>query len=258
MKIIIAGYGFVGKAVANALEPKHELVIQDPKYTDYKMIDHHDADGIIVCVGTPSDAYGDCDASAVFEVLDDVPVFMPVLIKSTVTPAVLEEIVRKYPDHSICYSPEFLRAASSNRDFLDQKTMVIGGDDPEGFWQALFRTVLTKCNLYFFCTMQEASVVKYTINSYLASKVAFFNEIYDLCNATGIDYEKVRHIVTHDNRIGNSHTLVPGPDGSRGFGGACFPKDTQAFVRYAKEVGQPLDILEEVIRSNEKIKTKSS
>ena len=258
MKIIIAGYGFVGKAVANALEPKHEIVVQDPKYTDYKMVDHNDADGIIVCVGTPSNAYGDCDASQVFAVLDDVPIYMPVLIKSTITPSVLNEIVQKYPNHSICYSPEFLRSATSNKDFLEQKFMVIGGDDPEGFWQALFRTVLTKCNLFFFCTLQEASIIKYTINSYLATKVAFFNEIYDLCQATGVDYEHVKHIISHDNRIGNSHMQVPGPDGNRGFSGDCFPKDTQAFVRYAKGVDHPLDILEEVIRSNEKMRAKSS
>ena len=68
MKIIIAGYGYVGKAVANALKSQHEIVIHDPKYTDFKIIDHHDADGIIICVPTPTTEYGVCDASIVSEV----------------------------------------------------------------------------------------------------------------------------------------------------------------------------------------------
>lgn len=254
MKIIIAGYGFVGKAVANALEPVHEVIVQDPKYTDYKMVDHRDADGIIVCVGTPEDQYGNCDATDLFAVLDDVPVFMPILVKSTVTPAVIDEIARRYPDHSVCYSPEFLRAATGNKDFLDQKFMVLGGEDPEGFWQELFRSVLTKCNLFFFCTPHESSIIKYTINSYLATKVAFFNEIFDLCQKADVDYDKIRQIVTHDSRIGSSHTLVPGPDGQRGFGGNCFPKDTKAFARYANDLNTPLEILETVIESNGKIR----
>ena len=254
MKIIIAGYGFVGKAVANSLKSKHDLVIVDPKYTDAKIMDHHDADGIIVCVGTPSTASGQCDPEQVRGVLDEIPIFMPVLIKSTISPDVIEELESRYPEHSICYSPEFLRAVSADKDFADQKYMIIGGEDPECFWQDLFSTVLDKCKLYFFCSMLEASMVKYTANSFLSIKVAFFNQLYDLCQQNGADFEVVRRLVAHDQRIGAGHSLVPGLDGERGFGGACFPKDTKAFRKYAYSLNKPITILDSAVDYNNTIR----
>ena len=255
MKIIIAGYGVVGKAVANALKDHYEVVVMDPQYTDYKMIDHRDAAGIIVCVGTPTTPSGVCDSRDICGVLDDVPLHMPVMIKSTITPAVIEALETIYPNHSICYSPEFLRKATANQDFLNQKFMVLGGGDIDGFWQDLFTPVLEKCKMYFFCSMLEASIIKYTTNSFLATKVAFFNQIYDLCQAGGADYDIVRQIVTHDLRIGTSHTMVPGVDGNRGFGGACFPKDTKAFGKYAKDLNKPVSILNSAMDYNETVRT---
>lgn len=108
--------------------------------------------------------------------------------------------------------------------------------------------------MVFNCSAIEASMVKYTVNSFLATKVAFFNSIYDICQKNNADYDIVRHIVTHDSRIGNSHTLVPGLDGERGFGGHCFPKDTSAFIKYSKSLNTPLEILEAVVDYNGKIR----
>jgi len=114
MKIIIAGYGFVGKAVASALQTKHELVIIDPKYNSNRITDHIDADGIIVCVSTPTTENGICDANNIANVLDHVPFFMPVMIKSTLTPPNVQGFKEVYENHSIVYSPEFLRANSGS------------------------------------------------------------------------------------------------------------------------------------------------
>ena len=253
MKILIAGHGFVGKAVANALQKKHEVVIIDPKYTTEQIKDHIDADGIIVCVDTPTTEEGVCDVGNIANVLDQVPVFMPVLIKSTVTPGTVDGLNKLYPNHSVVYSPEFLRAVSANEDFLNQKFIIIGGDDPESFWQELLKSVID-CKLFFYCSPVEALMVKYSINSFLASKVAFFNQIFDLCDKNGADYSIVRQIMSHDARIGNSHSLVPGLDGNRGFGGHCFPKDTQAFLHYATQLESPLSILDKVVEYNNKIR----
>lgn len=255
MKILIAGYGFVGKAVAKALQTKHEVVIIDPKYTDEKVKDHTDADGIIICVNTPTHENGYCEVSNIADVLDTVPVFMPVLIKSTITPNALETLMEVYPDLSIVHSPEFLRAASAEQDFLNQKFIIIGGDDPESFWQELLSSVLT-CRMFFYCSPQEAAMVKYSINAFLATKVAFFNQLSELCDLNGMGYDVVRQIISHDARIGGSHTLVPGPDGEFGFGGHCFPKDTQAFLHYAKQVNSPLTILDKVVEYNNNIRKK--
>jgi UDPglucose 6-dehydrogenase len=254
MNIIIAGYGFVGKAVANTLKSKHNIHIVDPKYTSAEIQHFPLADGIIICVGTPSLPSGVCDSTQICNVLDQVPIHIPVLIKSTMTPPVIEALETIYKDHSICYSPEFLRQVSADEDFANQKHMVIGGEDPEGFWQDLFSTVLTKCNIYFNCSMAEASMIKYTANSFLATKVAFFNQIYDMCQANGCDYRLIRQVLTHDTRIGNSHMLVPGPDGERGFGGACFPKDTKAFRKYAYGLNKPITVLDSAIDYNKTVR----
>jgi nucleotide sugar dehydrogenase len=254
MKIIIAGYGFVGKAVAAALKPMHEIVIVDPQYTTNEIKYHHDADGLIVCVDTPTGENGIINANNVANVLDEVPVFMPVLIKSTVTPAIVEGFEELYPNLALTYSPEFLRARTANQDFLNQKYVVLGGEDPECFWQELFQTTLPNCKMAFNCTAKEASMVKYTVNSFLALKTSFFNQIADICDNNGLDYDIVRHIVSNDTRIGASHTMVPGPDGERGWGGACFPKDTEAFIQWANRIEHPVTILEEAVKYNRRIR----
>jgi len=97
-------------------------------------------------------------------------------------------------------------------------------------------------------------MVKYATNSFLAIKVSFFNHLYDLCEATGQDFEVVRHLVCQDVRIGTSHSMVPGIDGERGWGGHCFPKDTLAFVQYANSFNQSFDLLETAIEYNHKLK----
>ncbi len=254
MKIIIVGYGFVGKAVANAFKDKHEIVIQDPQYTDYKLMDHLDADGIIICVPTPTTDRGICDASIIADILDSVPIYMPVLIKSTVTPAIVQGFDEIYPNHSICYSPEFLRAKTANEDFLNQKYVVIGGEDPEYFWQELFQSSLPNCKMILNCTPDEACLVKYATNSFLALKTGFFNQIYDICNKTGLDFEAVRHIISQDKRIGPDHTMVPGPDGYRGWGGHCFPKDTEAFIQWTNTIGAPSSLVESAVEYNKQVR----
>ena len=254
MKIIIAGYGFVGKAVANSLKETNDLVVVDPKYTDDKIIDYYDADGIIICVGTPSTPSGSCDSRDICGVLDEVPISMPVLIKSTISIDVIEALKTIYHQHEICYSPEFLRAATADKDFADQTYMILGGTDSNRVWENLFRNSLTKLKTIFYCSAEEASITKYSINSFLATKVAFFNQIYDVCQASGTDYDTVRSLITQDKRIGGSHTQVPGPDGGRGFGGHCFPKDTRAFRKYAYGLNKPITVLDSAIDYNETVR----
>jgi UDPglucose 6-dehydrogenase len=254
MEIIIAGYGFVGKAVASSIKEKNTIHIVDPAYTTDKIEHCLYADGVIISVGTPSTNDGDCDVSQIYNVMAEVPIHIPVLIKCTVRPDYLSKLLTDYPNHSICYSPEFLRAATANEDFANQKFMVIGGDDPDGFWQTLFTESLPNCKMYFNTSIVEASIIKYAVNCFLSTKVAFFNQLYDICQASGAEYNLVRQVLTHDPRIGSSHMMVPGIDMSRGFGGACFPKDTKAFIHYANDLNTPITVLEEVVKYNEKIR----
>jgi UDPglucose 6-dehydrogenase len=101
-------------------------------------------------------------------------------------------------------------------------------------------------------TAVEASFVKYGINSYLASKVLWFNQFYDVVNKHGSNFGKVVGAITADSRVGRSHTTVPGFDGRRGYGGACFPKDTSALAHFADGLGVDMTVLKEVISSNNK------
>jgi len=253
MKIIIAGYGFVGKAVASSL--KETIIhIVDPKYTTGQIEHYPDANGVIICVGTPSTEIGDCDVSQIYQVMDQVPETMPVLIKCTVRPDYLNRLLVNYPRHKICYSPEFLRAATANQDFADQTYMVLGGEDPDGMWEELFKSNLKNLNKVVQCTLTEASMVKYTTNCFLAVKLTFFNQIYDMCQVNGADYNTIIDILKLDERMGTSHMQVPGPDGVRGFGGACFPKDTNAFVHYTDRLTVSHTLVESAIKYNKKIR----
>ena len=89
-----------------------------------------------------------------------------------------------------------------------------------------------------------AETIKYVTNTFLAMKVSYANEIFQLCQGLGIDYDKVIEYARYDDRLGNSHWSVPGPDGHMGYGGSCFPKDTQALIYLAKELNSPYTMLQ--------------
>lgn len=253
-EILIAGYGFVGKAVYKAFRDIHQCSIIDPLYNGSKIEDYPLVEGIVVCVGTPSLENGDCDDSQIRDVISRAPKDTPILIKSTITPDKLEQLVTDFPDNPICYSPEFLRAVSAEFDFTNQRFAIIAGDDPDCLWETTLAKVLPHCKIFFKCTLAEASTIKYAINSFLATKVAFFNHLYDICQANGSDYDVVRQIMTHDHRVGSSHTLVPGTDGDRGFGGHCFPKDTKAMLNYSADLGVNFKVLRSAVEYNKTVR----
>ena len=102
---------------------------------------------------------------------------------------------------------------------------------------------------------KTAEMIKYFTNCFLATKVTFANEMYDICQETGIDFDKVTEYALYDSRIGKSHLTVPGPDGDRGFGGHCFPKDIKAIIFFAEELGVTPSLLKRVVDNNDKIRS---
>jgi UDPglucose 6-dehydrogenase len=247
MKLTLIGYGFVGKAVHNVLQDYYNIKIVDPKYNDNVIND--DSDGYIVCVPTPTSHVGSCDMSIVNTVVNCCPDDKPILIKSTISLEGWEVI--KNMNKQICFSPEFLTAANANEDFKNQKFMLFGGDNID-FWEEVF--ILAKGFTPIYGTVKELILTKYLRNSFLATKVAFFNEVYDFCQITNIDYNNVAEMVGMDDRITRSHMQIPGPDGERGFGGACFPKDTMALLLTGLYYKTPFSILRQVVESNKRIK----
>lgn len=153
-----------------------------------------------------------------------------VLVRSTCDPLFLESLENKYTN--VVFWPEFLREAHAVSDCLNPSMVVIGGK-PE-LRSALKKLLDTlehgQTAEWIECSIKTAGTIKLALNSSLAAKVAMFNSIYDVCKNVGADWDTVRNTVGFDQRIGSGQTQVPGPDGSRGFGGKCLPKDLGAFL----------------------------
>ena len=248
-----AGYGYVGMAVNSVMKRWHDTVVIDPafeEFADNKFTG--DLDGIVICVSTPEDDDGSCNMTNVIDVINTSPKKVPILIKSTISIDGWTQIITDFPDHYICFSPEFLRAETALEDFKKQDIMYISVEKSGSHkhWKEVFKGCLNNRN-YVFKSAEELILAKYFRNSFLATKVSFFNQIYDLCKAKDMDYEAVRDVVGDDKRIGHGHTIVTD---ERGFGGHCFPKDTKALLHYSKMLKAELKLLEKTIKTNKNLR----
>lgn len=243
MKMLIVGHGFVGQAVDYGFtHPNIEKTIVDPKYDrDIDSVDVLGFDSVFVCVPTPMGAGGNIDASIVNDIISKVTRCPLVVVKSTVTP----DIVQDWPDN-VVYNPEFLTERSALADFINPEFHIMGGKYTYDLEEYYHKYSMCKPCPVFHMSLVEASYTKYAINTFLASKVTFFNQLYDSVVNAGGNFNIVANAVGQDSRVGHSHTRVPGFDGRQGFGGACFPKDTAAFVNY----DNTLTLLQKVVNIN--------
>ena len=260
MKVAIIGYGFVGKALKNALKNNVEIFIVDPKLsTDTNDLKNFDPDIVFVCVPTPMNDDGTQNIQILESIVNKLYKFNNsalIVLKSTVLPSYLSEIAKKIP--KIVYNPEFLREDFSNEDFINSKLIIFGGNELSTKNLGRFYRNHTKCihTEYQFTDLISASLIKYSINTFLSTKVIFFNELYKIFNNSNPNesWENFIKIMTIDPRIGDSHMQVPGHDGKLGFGGACFPKDTNALLEYSKKVDAPFQLLNKSIEINNEIR----
>lgn len=246
MNIVVAGYGFVGKVHALALEGKHRVAVHDPDLG--YIADFNSADAVIIAVSTPESVDGSCNMQNVYTVLSQCP-NVPVLIKSTISIEGWKKIQQDF-ELPVTFSPEYLRAKHALDDFRNQSSVQIGGGDVE-FWA----TLLSDCLDITIQVLepQELILTKYARNSFLALKVAYFNQLHDLCNILGVDADTVLYQTTQDDRIGSSHSFVTQ---ERGFGGHCLPKDTAALTKTAEHFGYNFDILKTAVEYNNKVRNK--
>lgn len=250
--MIIAGYGFVGKAHEILFKNfRGEVVIHDPPKD--MIADFDNTSAVVVCVSTPESESGDCDISAVLDVVSQCNKTTPILIKSTISLQGWKLLKETFPDHNLCFSPEFLRAAQWMNDIKNNNSVILSGDTD--YWEDQYRSNWSGIKINIV-SPEEAIAIKYFRNSFLAAKVSFFNEIYDFCNAYDIDFEQVRGGITADERIGSSHSYVFPDEGLRGFGGACFPKDTAALLKMAEEKQINLNTLDAAVEYNQKLRKK--
>jgi UDPglucose 6-dehydrogenase len=216
-------------------------------------------DAVFIAVGTPSRrGDGHADLSYVFAAAEEIAHaltgYAVIVTKSTVpvgTGRKVEAIVRRTrPDaqFDVASNPEFLREGSAIGDFMRPDRVVIGteSDRAREVMRALYRPLYLIETPMIFTRIETAELIKYAANSFLATKIAFINEIADLCEKVGADVQDIAKGIGLDGRIGKKF-LHAGP----GYGGSCFPKDCLALVRTAQEAGAPVGIVETVVKSNE-------
>jgi UDPglucose 6-dehydrogenase len=248
--MIIAGYGFVGKAHELLFKNfRREIVIHDPPKG--KVADFNNTSAVVVCVPTPQAEDGSCDMSAVYDVVSQCSKDTPIMIKSTISLQGWNELKQTYPDHRLCFSPEFLRATQWMNDIQVMKDVILSGDTD--YWRDQYSYNWSKMTIKIV-SPEEAIAIKYFRNAYLATKVSFFNEIHDFCSAYDLDFDQVRGGIAADDRIGHSHTFVFPDQDVRGFGGMCFPKDTSALLKMAAEKNINLNTLDAAVEYNKKIR----
>jgi UDPglucose 6-dehydrogenase len=220
------------------------------------------ADAVFIAVGTPSRrGDGHADLSYVYaaakEIAEAMDGYTVVVTKSTVpvgTGREVEKIIKETrpdADFDVVSNPEFLREGSAINDFMRPDRVVIGTESERAraVMKQLYRVLYLIETPIVFTSLQTSELIKYAANTFLAAKITFINEVADLCEAVGADVHDVAKGIGLDGRIGKKF-LHPGP----GYGGSCFPKDTLALVRTARDKGSPLRIIETVVDINEKRK----
>lgn len=217
-----------------------------------------DADAVFIAVGTPERrGDGHADLSYVYAAAEEIAPHLNgytlVVTKSTVpvgTGREVEAIIKRTnpeADFDVASNPEFLREGSAIADFMRPDRVVVGAETPraQAMMKALYRPLFLLETPILFTNLETSELIKYAANAFLAVKISFINQMADLCEKIGADVHDVAKGMGLDKRIGPKF-LHPGP----GYGGSCFPKDTQALVRTASQFGAPVSIVEDVVRYN--------
>jgi UDPglucose 6-dehydrogenase len=217
------------------------------------------ANVVFIAVGTPSRrGDGHADLSYVFaaarEIARALSKFTVIVTKSTVPVGTGDEVERLMREENpeaelaVVSNPEFLREGAAIRDFKHPDRIVIGTDDPRArkIIAEVYRPLHLNASPILYTDRRTAELTKYAANSFLATKVAFINEIADLAEKVGANVQEVARGIGLDNRIG-SKFLHAGP----GFGGSCFPKDTLALIKTGQDNETPLRIIETVVAVND-------
>jgi UDPglucose 6-dehydrogenase len=259
----IVGYGFVGKAVAQ-LNEFFPVEIYDPFIDEYMFnLKAFKQDIVFVCVPTPSKENGELDTTIVEQVTKQWRGLTTkesiLVVKSTVPPGTTAMLCNMFSTDKIIHNPEFLSQNTAMEDFRKPEEVVIGH-----YNRSAAEKLVNLYKKYYPLNLEvpyyvglgvEAEMLKMVRNSYYALKVSFFNQVEELCDMHEIEYSKFREMLTLGGRhpwLASQHTMVPGPDGKYGFGGACLPKDSEGLCRVAEQVGVEMTVLKEAIAYNKR------
>ncbi len=263
MKAVIGviGVGMVGGAISECVRANSDLGLrQYDKFKDLGELSSlvADADIAFVSVPTLNCTDGEQDLLPLTEVLsrlDKLNFSNPVVIKCTVVPGTMNILAKAHPFLSLVHCPEFLTERNANQDFMNQKEILFSTPNATTaeITRAFLKLMLPGAPIMYCSDFKTTELAKYIHNCLLATKVAFLNEMHNYAQMIGADYSGAVGCAVNQGVIGASHCQVPGPDGKFGFGGSCFPKDTEAlaFVGAGR-----LPILDAVIESNRKQRNK--
>jgi len=254
-KIGIMGVGMVGGALLRYFVQQKRIqpVLYDPfkNLTDSAAL--NEAEVIFICVPTPyNEGKGGFDLSYIqqaFEVLDKNKI---VVIKSTVLPGTTESFQEKYPQHKILFNPEFLTESTADYDMLYPTRQIVGFTEKSKDVAEMVLELLPSAPFKKILRAREAEMVKYFGNTLYALKVAFANQIYDLCQKLDIDYETVKECAKAEPMVGKTHLEIFHKN-YRGYGGKCLPKDTRALIQLGERVGIDLSILKTAEKYNNEL-----
>ncbi len=260
----IIGQGFVGNAIYQKFKnyfDVHTYDLDESKSNDTKENVIHQQ-YLFLCLPTPMNTNGSCNVDIIERELENIDliadnqeIVKTVVIKSTISPGTTQKWNKKYEALNIVFNPEFLTEANAIEDFNNQNRIILGGPRPATTeLRRLYSKVFPKAHI-IKTDSTHAEMVKYLTNSFLATKVSFANEIYQVCEKLNIDYDKVVEYATLDDRLGKSHWNVPGPDGDFGFGGHCLPKDLSALIYLAMNLNTETNVLNAVEETNDVVRT---
>ena len=249
MKIGIVGNGFVGSSVAFGFSPQTgcdatvKIYDKDESKSTHSLSDVlNTSDYIFVSVPTPSNPDGSISLKIIYDVFDEIEFLNNrtdnvILLRSTIVPGTTRQLKKRYPKLNIVFNPEFLTERSAKFDFINQSRFILGGNKRNTDKVALlFKERFGESIPVIQTNYETAELIKYMNNCYFATKVSFLNEMYQIANKCGANWDDAVEGFVRDGRVGHSHMNVPGPDGKFGFGGSCFPKDLQAMINFAESL----------------------
>ena len=266
----VIGGGFVGSAVAfgfgssNSYDFEVKVYDLDPNKSTHSFEDTvTQSDFIFMCLPTPSREDMSIDLSYIEKSMEEIsrlidPFEQTVIIKSTVVPGTCRRLSKKY-GLNIISNPEFLTERRAKWDFINAAQIVIGSDEKAAgvkvkrLYQKRFSSMK-----YLVTDSATSEFVKYMLNCFFSVKLSFMNEMHQVGQSFGVDWEDAVIGLVSDSRVGDSHITVPGPDGKFGFGGHCFPKDINAMIRFAERLGIDTKVLKAAWDKNLEIREESS
>lgn len=247
------GLGMVGGSVKKYFEKNGFTVLfYDKGKNEGSVEEVNKADVIFICVPTPFDEENGFDPSFVEDACGNISGEKIIVIKSTVIPGATEKLQQKYPRHKFLFNPEFLTESTADYDMENPNRQIIGYTKESQDVADSIIHILPKAHFEKIMQAKEAEMVKYFSNTWYATKVVFANQMYDLCQKSGINYQTVKEAAAADKMIGGTHLEIF-HKGYRGYGGKCLPKDIKALIRFAGEVGIDLELHKTVEKINKKL-----